>query len=505
MEVSQPIDNDLTTAAAIEATPPRRAANRSLRWICTGVAAAGCFGIVVMLSRSGAGHAKPTHALAVLPLQNLNLPKTDAFLSSGVTGDLTNRFAASPGLRVVARTSADLFRNVGSDVRSIGQKLRATEILEGSIAETSDGQLEINARLVDAANGYLLWAQTFRCDRSRILVAEDRIVDGASRALGIRRSSARYAPKNNAFDLYLRGRYSWDHADLDQALNLMRQAVAADPDYAVAQAGLADAYSTLAALDFRKPQDVLPEAERAARRAVALDPSSGRGYAALGYVHYCQWKWAEADQEFRRATQLSPNDSYAWHEWAYVDFAYGRFDDAEQALRRGELLDPASLWNTNTLLMIYYYRRSYEQAMAESRRVLQIDPKDYVARLVLADSLVQIGKPAEAITAWKPMLDFTPNDKSAAFRMAFYQAANGNPGPLKVIVAEHEKSPWSSSFWIQAQSYIRLGNRSAAMRLLNRAADVRDSDLVSVRWDPAFDSIRNQPEYYRLLQKLGFE
>jgi tetratricopeptide (TPR) repeat protein len=389
------------------------------------------------------------------------------------------------------------------DVLSWARKFGLTAILEGKISAAGE-RVEITADLTDVKSGYLLWTQTFNCLRRDIPATDRLISEQAARALGLKRVALARVPQPASYDLYYRGRYMWENGDVRDAVPLLEQAVAVDRKFTLAEVALSESYSALAQKGVKPPWQVLPMAERAAQHALETEPELGEAHAALGFLRYCQWRWSEADQEFRLATQLAPNDSTAWRQWAYVDFAYGRFSDAQQAFERAEMIEPGSLVSARGLAQIYYYWRKYDVAIEFSRRLLQLSPGDFIAHMVIADSLVQTAHPKEALTEWRRMLDARPDNKDVQTRLAVYEASNGDPLPLRKIIAESQKRTTYISPWVIAWYSMHLGDVRSALKFLEQAADERDSDVISVQWDPVFESVRHEEAYRRVLKKIGF-
>jgi TolB-like protein/Flp pilus assembly protein TadD len=440
-----------------------------------------------------------TPAIAVLPFQNSS---GEQQLGYSIREDLTTRFAHMGKVRVASRISMENLAKDHMDVLSWARKFGLTEVLEGKLS-TAGERVEITADLTDVSTGYLLWTQTFKCLRNEVPVTDRLISEQAARALGLRLASLGRVPESAAYDLYYRGRYLWEHGGMREAVPLLEQAVAADRKFTLAEVALSESYSILAQRGLKRPGEVLPMAERAAQHALETDPALGEAHAALGFLRYCQWRWSEADQEFRLATQLAPNSAMAWRQWAYVDFAYGRFADAEQALQRAGILEPGSLMSAQALAQIYYYWRRYDVAIAFSRRLLQLDPNDFIAHMVIADSLVQTGRPKQALLEWRPMLEAYPGNHDVQARLAVYEAANGDPLPLRRLIAESEKPTAYVAPWLIAWYYSQLGDVRSALKFLERAANERDSDVISVRWDPVCEHLRHEEAYQRVLKTIG--
>lgn len=480
-------------------TPPGARLGARVAIIAAGLASCALLGYWAW-HRQARSSVSTEPAIAVLPFQET---PGDQMLGYSIREDLTSRFAHMEKVRVASKISIDNLVKNHLDVLNWARKFGLTAVLEGKISTNGD-RVEIAADLTDVRTGYLVWTQTFQCRRNDVAATDVLISEQAARSLGLNQTAFSRAPEPASYELYYRGRYIWEHGDVREAVPLLEQAVAADRKFTLAEVALSESYSALAQRSLQPPWQVLPKAERAAQQALETDPASGEAHAALGFLRYCQWRWSEADREFRLATALAPNDSMAWRQWAYVDFAYGRFPEAEQALERARMLEPGSLVSARGLVQIYYYWRRYDRAIESSRRLLQLDPGDYIAHMVIADSLVQIARPKEALSEWRQMLDAHPGNKEIQTRLAVYQAVDGDKLPLRRIVEESQRPGTYVSPWVLAWYSMHLGDTGSALKFLGRAVEERDPDVISVQWDPVFESIRHEDAYRQAVKKIGF-
>ncbi|MBV8895873.1 MAG: tetratricopeptide repeat protein [Acidobacteriaceae bacterium] len=312
-----------------------------------------------------------------------------------------------------------------------------------------------------------------------------------------------YIPRGEAYDYYARAQYALAHHG--QALPLFQEAVDMDPSFTAAQIGLAQAYTQKAANDEIEPEKSLSRAEQAASNAIRLDPNSADAHATLGYIDYCRWKWSEADRQFRIATRLGSANANSWRLWALVHFARGQFDEAEDTLKRAATLERGTLQAEPMLAQIYYYERHYNQAIAAARRLLDVDHNNYLARWVVVSSLTQLGRSENALEEWRPLLRSADYGETAARQWAFFRAHTGDTADLKTYVQSCgvEHSSYCSP-WIIAQAYALLGDRPNCLRYLRESVTRHDPDLVSLRWEPLFDPVRQEPEYQAIIHELGF-
>ncbi|MBV9180654.1 MAG: winged helix-turn-helix domain-containing protein, partial [Acidobacteria bacterium] len=337
----------------------------------------------VFFYRPRPGMAPEGYSVAVLPFLNLSPELSGQYLSDGIAEELTTRLAQIPALRVAARTSAFQFQSRPTDVREIGRRLHAGAVLEGSVAR-SQQKLHVSAQLISARTGFHLWAASYDCQPDQLFDIQEAIVRQVANALRVPLTPAEQAwltkPDTvdpEAHDLYLQGRYLWNQrsrgSKLEQSIALFARATDRDPHYALAYAGLADAYAVAAVNN--NAAAFAPGAKIAAKTALSLNATLAEPYAALGLIEsQVEWKFADAETEFRRALQLDPRDAAA-HHWRGLNLTIlGRFDEAEPEFRKAQLLDPASPMIEDGLAENFYYSRRFDDAISELQSMLHADP-----------------------------------------------------------------------------------------------------------------------------------
>jgi len=277
----------------------------------------------VFLYRVRIGSAPQARSMAVLPFLNLSPDSSSQYLSDGITEELTTRLAQISGLRVAARTSAFQFQSRPRDIREIARRLNVGIVLEGSLARSPE-RMHVTAQLISSRTGYHLWSASYDRQPEQMFEVQEEIVDQVAKALNVPLSNAQQArlakPDTvdpQAHDLYLQGRYLWNQrsrgSKLEQSITLFARATERDPGYALAYAGLADAYAVAAVNN--NAAAFAPGAKIAARTALALDNTLAEPHATLGLVEsQVEWKFAEAESEFERALELDPANAAA-HHW----------------------------------------------------------------------------------------------------------------------------------------------------------------------------------------------
>ncbi len=310
-----------------------------------------------------------------------------------------------------------------------------------------------------------------------------------------------------AVELYLEGRRiipSRRASDLDQAASFFRASIAKDPNFALPYAWLAETYAIKVANGAASP-DLLQLGDAAGNKALKLDPSLTDVHASLGLLKYARWDWKGADREYATALRLDPNNSRALMRSAMLSFVWGRFSEAESRLRRAQALDPSNGAIPGMLGELYYYERRYDDAIRQADHILQFDPAgaafawDLKARAFLQEERIP-----EARSAAQKHATLSPDD---AFRGVMLLWLNCDRNPAKFAPAFHQILEASSGRYISpyiiAAWYARMGDQENAFRQLEIVYRDRITDLVSMRWDPAFESIRNDPRYSSLLARMG--
>jgi TolB-like protein len=342
------------TAEGIQVTPQTPGTHRRrnlIALIAVGVivsAAAGFFLLPRAVSQ------KIDKSIAVLPFENLRSDPDNAYFADGVQDEILTRLAKIGELKVIARSSTQRYASSGEDPREIGKQLGVAHVLEGSVQKAADN-VRVRVQLINAASATHLWAESYDRKLTDIFAVESEIatkVAGALRAKLTRPEqnavSGRPTENTEAYQLYLLGRYFWNKrtaADFEKAIEYFNQAIEKDPNYALAYAGLADAYVLLIAYGQGRPEDTFPKAKDAALKALELDRTLGEAHAALGMTLFAyDLNFAEASREFQRAIELNPNYATA-HQW-YAEcglIPFGKFDEAVAEVKRALELDPLSV------------------------------------------------------------------------------------------------------------------------------------------------------------------
>jgi TolB-like protein/DNA-binding winged helix-turn-helix (wHTH) protein len=455
--------------------------------------------------------AAPIRSLAVLPLQNLSGNPNEEYFADGLTDELITELARIPGLRVVSRTSVMQDKGARKSLAQIARELDVDAIVEGSVVRSGD-RARITAQLIDTRSDKHLWAQSFEGPLGDILSLQDSVArEIALQTSSVLTPAARTEMTNarhvnpEAYDAYLRGLYFIQRREGDLAASYFRKAIALEPDYGAANAGLAEALVTQYLASGKDAAEIMPLAKAAATRAIELDPYSGEAYTALGAIDTnFLFDWNAAEQNLRKGIELSPSSSDAETWYAVYLTSVGRPAEAVNAMQRAVTLDPLSFWANRLLGSMLYYSRRYDESLVALKRASEIAPDKFgfVEGWNSNNYEVQ-SRYSEALAAdLKDMVsELSPQDINT-FRSAFatggwkaYQEAR-----VKFLLTQsiNECRPH-----FLAMSYVRLGNLTEAFRWFNRDLDSHCGITVfDLSADPRLDKIRDNERFRDLLRRV---
>ena len=501
-------------AGRIERTPagPLRGSRAALLLIGIGVLAAAP-GLVWYLGLRRSQAARPAQevspSIAVLPLVNLSSDKEQEYFSDGLAEELLNLLAKVPGLRVAARTSAFAFKGKNEDVKSIGEKLRVATILEGSVRRAGD-QIRITTQLINAADGYHLWSETYDRKVTDVFALQDEIARAVVAALKLKllqppTSLERRTSKPEAFNQYLLGKQFFhrnNEGDFRRAKQAFEGAVALDPGYAPAWAGLAlatfwvaDSESSLAAIIAGQDR-----ALEAANKAVALAPDLPDGYRARGYLRVpVAWDFEGSRADFERALSLRPDDPEVLAEYAVAVLRpQARLPEAIAALHNVVEQDPlnARVWSSlgNSLAM----NGQRVPAREAFNRSLEISPEQSFTAYNLSLTFLVEGKPADALASSR-------RSSAEVYRLAGAAEAQFSLGLAKEAQQALDQliAKWGDAAAYQiAEVFAWRGEKGRALEWLERAVRQRDGGLANLKVDPLLRDLRGEPRYAAVLKQM---
>lgn len=457
-------------------------------------------------------------SIAVLPFVNLSAEPENEYFSDGLTEELINALTKIKGLHVVARTSSFAFKGEKIDIREVGQKLNVKTLLEGSVRKAGKN-LRITAQLINVTDGYHLWSERYDRELEDVFAIQDeiteRIVDKLKADLAILDERQKDYRSSNleAYDLYLKGRYYWHRFSpekLDKIISYYEQAIEKEPKFALAYAALAEIYVFLSiGFAILPSKEIMPKAREAAQKALQLDPTLAEAHGALGLIATCyDWDRKAAKKSFERAIELNPNSASA-HMWIeiYLTFLEGKFDEAIAELERARELDPLNLLIEVRLGYMYYYLRDFDRAIAQFKKIVDLEPTFAIAHHGLMDTYGQKGMFDEAIEEGELGRKLGAQAIANIGVLGFYYALAGKKAEANKHLADLEelsKKGYMSSFWIGV-IYHGLGETDKAFERFNKAYEERDGNLIYITIPPPFDSLRVDSRFKQLLKKMGLE
>lgn len=457
--------------------------------------------------------------LVVLPFENLSGDPQEEYFANGLTEEtITQLGNLEPGrLGVIARTSAIQYKDTHKDIRQIANELGVDYILEGSVRRDGD-RVRISARLIQARDQTHVWAKDYDRNLQDILALQSdlaRAVVGQIQVQLTPEENVRLAntPARDpeAYEQYLRGRYFWNKRTPDayvKAIDYFQQAIARDPGYAQAYAGLADAYALLGSSwgSSIPRSEAMPKAKEAALKALQLDDSLAEAHTSLAFVmmHF-EWNWPGSEKEFKRAIDLNPNYATA-HQWyAFWFTSQGQVDKALEQMELARKADPLSLIIMADTSEMLLYAGRIDSSVQEARKAIELDPNFRPAYMCLADSYIGAGNYQAAVQALEKILALNAVDTWALTRLAIADAFAGDRSKAESVLRQIRNGVQDQDdiAFQMASVYSALDEKELAFNWLEKAYRHRDGALILLNWRKEFRVLHTDPRYDDFLKRLG--
>jgi serine/threonine-protein kinase len=460
-------------------------------------------------------------SVAVLPLINATGDPDADWLADGLTESVIYKLSQMPNLKVIARSTVFRYKGRDVDAAQAARELGVRAILTGRVTRHDD-DLSVSAELIDTREGKLIWGERYERKLSDANAVQQEIVRAVSDRLrpkmtGDERGQIAKSGTTNteAYQLYLKGRFYWNKRtedDLKKSIDFFQQAVALDPNYALAYAGLADAYQTLPSYSDLPPEETYLKSKAAAQKAIELDPTLAEPHAALGGdLSENDWNFTSAERELKRAIDLNPNYATG-HQW-YAEFLsmMGRSDEAIAEARRAQELDPQSPIINTMVGEMYREARRYDEAVAQFRKTLEIDPNFAQTHSLLGNTYGECGKYEEMIEELRKaaILFGAPPDKvekRAADNLAAYRSG-GERGywqsELEMTLRESRAKGTEPPPDYLAAIYAHLGDKDRAFAEMEKAYSKHMREMNYLKIQPAWDSLRSDPRFADLMRRVG--
>ena len=453
-------------------------------------------------------------SIAVLPFVDMSSGKDQEYFSDGITEELLNLLAKIPQLQVTARTSSFAFKGKELGIPEVARQLHVAHVLEGSVRKAGNA-VRITAQLIDAGSDKHVWSQTYDRQLDNIFAIQDEIAADVVKHLSVTLLDP--VPKARptdpeAYRLYLRARAFLIGTDqeMDKSIDYFQQAVARAPDFAMAHAGLADAYATQAYLRGNSRAEVAGKARAEVTRALELDPDLGEAHAALADILFrFEWDWAGADTEFRRAIALSPGSEAVHESYGAYLFSMDRLDEALAQSREAARLDPLSVSPFHDIGINALLRANYDEAAADFRRTIDIDPNWTWGYIKLGRTLGLAKKCKEAFVQTEISEHRIAGSQGPLSRtwLASTYASCGDSTRARQKLAElhaiAEKRYVDPAAF--AAIHASLGEMDEAMRWYQKALDERSPDMVHALIMPRIiPQLAGSKEFQALVGRMGF-
>jgi TolB-like protein/Tfp pilus assembly protein PilF len=478
--------------------------------------------IIVLGGFFGYRYLKPAgteqiNSIAVLPFENRSGNADTDYLSDGLADSLIYRLSQLPNLKVSPTSSVMRYKGKETDVAQIAKELEVDAVMSGRLVQRGD-DLSISVQLIDARTKKLIWAEQYDRKMSDLLATQREIATTITQKLQLKLAGAetkgitkKYTDSNDAYQLYLKGRYHYAKRtkdDLEKGVEYFQQAVKLDPNFALAYAMIADSYASMPAYPYLSPKEAFPQAKAAASRALEIDPTLTEAHTAMAYsLALYDWNWAEAEREFKRAIELDPKSSLAHVRFAICYYLpTGRMNEAVKENELAVELEPLNLVGGANLTWMYLGARRNIDALAQGRKVNDLDAAFVLGRYQLGLAYNANGMYEEAISLTEKPLQADPADQLMLQVAGYAYARSGRKNEANAVISrfkEIAKTQYVMSFFV-ATIYAGLGEKNAAFAELEDAYGQRDwrmSALLKV--EPMLDPLRDDPRYKDLLKRLN--
>ena len=454
-------------------------------------------------------------SIAVLPFKPLVASERDESLEMGMADTLITRLSRIGQLTVRPTSAVRQYTKLEDEAAKAGRELMVDAVLDGSIQRSGD-RVRVAVRLVRVEQGQTLWTEQFDEKFLNIIDLQDAISRKVVGALAVKLGGEERArlgkhdtDSSEAYELYLKGRYFWDKFtpdDHQKATEYFNQAIAKDPGYAVAYVGLADTYGASATNGWLRPNEAYPKAKLTVQKALSLDDTLAEAHATLGALFmFYDLDWLSAEREYRRAIELNPDYETTYEVYSYLLCALGRPDEGVEQARRGLEANPLSGPMANDLALAYYQAHRYDEAIKQYQKALEMEPTRADDLLGLGMVYEQMGMYEEAINEYQKAIKSSGRTTPNLAQLGHAYAMSGKTNEAIRIAGELEESSKQSfrGSYDAAILYTGLRDRDQAFKQLNKAFEERSGWIIYLKVEPQFDSLRADPRYKTLLQRMN--
>ena len=455
-------------------------------------------------------------SIVVLPFVNQDNDPNIEYLLDGLTESVINSLTRLPNLKVIPRSSAFRYKGAQTDPLKAGNELGVRAVLTGRLVKRGD-DLIVSAELIDVRDNKQLWGDHYQRKISDLLAMQNEIAKAISSNLrptlsGVDESKLKkhYTDNPEAYQLYLKGRYFWlkfTPEDHKKAADYFNQAIALDPTFALAYAGLGDTYGASATNGWISPREGYPKAKIAVKRALEIDDTLAEAHTTSGAIlMFYDFDWAGAEREYKRAIELNPNYPITYEVYSYLLSSTGRFNEAIQTAQRAVEKDPLSTSLMDDVAGAYYMARRYDEAIKQLQKSLEMDPNHLGAHMALGATYEAKGAHEDAIKELQKANALFAKVTQVMSLLGHAYAASGNRAEaLKILdeLNEMSKTGYVSS-WDLAVLYVGLGDKDRAIEQLNKAYEDRAGWIIALKSDPIMDPLHSDSRFAELVSRMKF-
>jgi serine/threonine-protein kinase len=454
-------------------------------------------------------------SIAVLPFRPLVTENRDEALEIGMADTLISRLGSNREIVVRPLSAVRRFGNLEQDALAAGRALDVESVLDGSIQRWGD-KIRVNVRLVKVADGTLLWTETFDEKFTDIFVVQDAISNKVAAALALQlgndekmRLTKRYTENVEAYQFYLRGRFHvfrLTPPEIQAGIADFQKAIEIDPGYALAYAGLADAYRSLAVGSEMPPTEFMPKSQMAASKAIELDDALSEAHTALGATLFWQWKWNESENQFKRALELSPSEANVHIFYAHLLSNIGRHAEALAEIKRARELDPLFPFAGALEGQFLLHAGQPDEGLDRLRKTFEIAPNFWIPHVVAASVYTEKGMFEEAVAEARKARELSPNQTVSVAYESYALAKWGKTGEARTLLNELLKL--SETRFVPpyhfALIYNGLGETDKTFEWLEKGYEQRDPKMAFLMVEPKLNNLRTEPRFIDLMRRMNF-
>ena len=468
-------------------------------------------------SKTSTSGANVKKTVAVLPFVNTGQDPNAEYLSDGITESVINNLSQISSLKVMSRNSAFRFKNNQTDTKNIAAQLGVETLVTGDIKQLGD-KLVINVRLINAADDSQIWGNQYVKNSADLIAAQNEIAQAVAGNLRVKLTESEQQqlakrPTENveALQLYQRGRFhvfKLTPPEIQAGIGYFQQAIDLDPNYALAYAGLSDAYRSLAVGSEMPPQEFMPKSIAAARRAIEIDDSLSEGHTALGMsLFWSEWNWNEAEAQYKRALELNPNEVNAHLFYAHFLSNLGRHDEALAEIKRARELDPLFPFAGALEGQFLNHAGRTDEALERLKKTFELAPNFWMPHLIASSVYTEKGMYAEAVAEAQKAKELSPVQTVSDAFGGYALAKSGKRDEAQVLLDGLLKL--SMTRFVPADHialiYNGLGDTEKSLDWLEKGYEQRDPKMAFLKVEPKWNNLRNEPRFIKLMKRMNFE